>query len=248
MTAVAPPLGGAMSLVEHLTELRRRLLVAIVAVGAGAVAGFLLYELLLDILLRPYVAATGKDTLFVTDPLEGFATRLKVGGYAGLLMASPVVAWQVWRFVTPGLERREKRYAIPFAASSAALFALGATLAYFTLPRALEFLVNIGGPDLEAIYSPARYLSLITFMMVGFGIAFEFPLLLVFLQLAGVVTPGRLAASRRWTYVGVFAVVAVITPSQDPYSLFALAVPLCLFYEVAILVGRLHARHRARRG
>ena len=246
MTVVAAPpeVAGGMTLVEHLTELRRRLVISVAAIAVGAIVGFLVYQPLLDLLLDPYAAATGKRKLFVTDPLEGFQTRLKVAGIAGMLLAAPIVAWQVWRFITPGLHRKEKRYAIPFVAASTVLFAIGAALAYYTLPRALEFLVNIGGPDLETIFSPGRYLGLIMFMMLAFGLAFEFPLILVFLQLVGAVTPKRLSSWRRWTYVGVFLVVAVITPSQDPYSLFALAVPMCVFYELSILTGRLLTRRR----
>ena len=246
MTAVAAPagVGGGMTLVEHLTELRRRLVVSVAAIAVGATIGFLLYERLLNLLLDPYASATGKRTLFVTDPLEGFQVRLKVAAIAGLLLASPVVVWQAWRFITPGLHRREKRFAIPFVLASTLLFAIGSALAYYTLPRALEFLVSIGGPHLETIFSPGRYLGLIMFMMLAFGLAFEFPLVLVFLQLVGIVTPRRLSSWRRWTYVGVFAAVAIITPSQDPYSLFALAVPMCLFYELSIVAGRLIARRR----
>lgn len=243
--APAPPPepGGApMSIVEHLTELRHRLVVSVAALAVGAAAGFALYDPILRFLVGPYVSVTGTSTLFIADPLEGFSTRLKVAGYTGVVLAMPVVLWQVWRFVTPGLHRKERRLAVPFVASALFLFVLGAGLAFWTLPKALEFLVGIGGENLETIFSPAKYLGLVTFMMLAFGLAFEFPVVLVFLQLARIVPSRKLRSWRRGVGVGVFVFVAVVTPSQDPYSLFALAIPMYLFYELAIVAGRLLKR------
>ena len=235
-----------MSVVEHLTELRRRLVISLVAVAGGALVGFLLYEHILEFLLDPYCELPrrppGPCTLFITDPLEGFTTRLKVSTWSGVLLASPVVMFQLWRFITPGLNPNEKRYAVPFVASSLSLVCLGAVLARLTFPRALEFLVRVGGENLETIFSPAKYLRLIILMVVAFGIAFEFPVLLVFLQLAGVLSSRRLAWWSRPAVVVIFVIGAVITPSQDPYSLLALALPMYLFYEASILIGRLLRR------
>lgn len=228
-----------MSLVEHLTELRRRILVSAVAVALGAVVAYLLYGHILAFLVAPYREVTHHRALIVTDPLEGFATRLKIAAFGGLFLASPVVLWQFWRFITPGLHKREKRYAIPFIASSIILFGLGAAVAMLTFRQALGFLVSVGGSNLDALYTPSKYLSLITLMVAAFGIAFEFPILLVFLELAGVVPSRRLRKWRRPAIVVIVAVAAVITPSQDPYSLFAMAVPMYVFYEASILIGRL---------
>ncbi|MGH9152169.1 MAG: twin-arginine translocase subunit TatC, partial [Acidimicrobiales bacterium] len=236
------PGGGPMPVVEHLSELRRRLVVSVTALVLGAVVGFALYDAILGVLVQPYVSVTGTSTLFITDPLEGFSTRLKVAGYTGVVLAMPVVLWQLWRFVTPGLHRRERRLAVPFVVSALALFLLGAGLAFWTLPRALEFLVEIGGENLEAIFSPARYLGLVTFMMLAFGLAFQFPVVLVFLQLARIVPSRRLRRWRRGVAVGIFVFVAVVTPSQDPYSLLALALPMYAFYELSIVAGRLLKR------
>ena len=228
-----------MPLVDHLAELRRRLIVSVIAVGLGGVVAFALYERILDFLIGPYTDITGRDTLLITDPLEGFTTRLKIAAFGGLALASPVVLWELWRFITPGLHKREKRYAIPFVVASIVLFALGAALALRTFPQALRFLLAVGGDNLEAFFTPGKYLSLILVMMAAFGIAFEFPVLLVFLQLAGVLTSRRLRSWRRPAMVVIVATAAIITPSQDPYSLFAMAAPMYLFYEGAILVGRL---------
>ena len=230
-----------MSIIEHLTELRRRLIISAVAVGAGAVLAFVFYDRILDFLIQPYcdTLPPGETcTLFITDPVEGFATRLKVATWGGLLLASPVVLFQLWRFITPGLNPNEKRYAVPFVTSSVALFCLGTVLARLTFPKALDFLLAVGGEDLEAILSPAKYLRLVILVMVAFGVAFLFPVLLVFLQLAGILTSATLKRWRRPAVVVIFVVAAVITPSQDPYSLFAMAGPMYLVYEASILIGR----------
>ena len=228
-----------MSLVEHLAELRRRLIISAVALVAGGIVAFLLYDLILDFLLGPYKDVTGKDTLVITDPLEGFATRLKIAAWGGFLLASPVVLWQLWRFITPGLHKKEKRFAVPFIVASILLFLAGAGVALLTFEPALSFLVGVGGENLETFFTPTKYLGLITMMILAFGVAFEFPIVLVFLQLAGVIPSSRLRKWRRPAAVIVVAVAAVITPSGDPYSLFAMAIPMYLFYEGAIVVGRL---------
>jgi len=228
-----------MSLVEHLGELRRRLIICAIALVAGGIVAFLLYNRILNFLIGPYTNITGKKTLFITDPLEGFAARLKVAAWGGAFLASPVVLFQIWRFITPGLHRKEKRYAIPFILASVLLFLLGAAVALLTFEQALKFLIGIGGNDLDTIFTPGKYLGLITLMMVAFGLAFEFPILLVFLELAGVVSSRKLRKWRRPAVVIIVAAAAIITPSQDPYSLFAMAIPMYIFYEASILIGRI---------
>ncbi len=228
-----------MPLVAHLSELRRRLIISVLALLIGAIVGFILYNRILSILLRPYTEVTGKTDFVFFDPLEAFATRLKVAAWSGGFFASPVVLWQLWRFITPGLHKKEKRYAIPFIVTSIALFVLGAVVALITFEPALRFLIGVGGENLTPLFSASKFLSLILLMIVAFGIAFEFPVLLVCLELAGVVTSQRLRQWRRPAAVIIVAVAAVITPSQDPYSLFSMAGPMYLFYEGAILVGRL---------
>jgi sec-independent protein translocase protein TatC len=239
------PKPDSMTLVEHLTELRRRLVVSILAVAAGGVVAFSLYNHILAFFVHPYCATVGPHhpcKLYVTGPLDGFSIRLKIAAYGGLFLASPIVLYQLWRFVTPGLNPNEKRYAVPFVTASIILFAGGAGVAFLTFPHALSFLTAVGGPTLEQIYSPANYLSLIILLMVAFGVAFEFPVLLVFLELAGVLSPAQLSRWRRRAIVILFAVAAVITPSSDPFSMLALAIPMCLFYEASILIGKLLKR------
>ncbi|MDQ4070095.1 MAG: twin-arginine translocase subunit TatC [Actinomycetota bacterium] len=228
-----------MPLVEHLAELRRRLIISVVALAVGAVVGFILFDWILSLLLRPYTDATGNTEFVFFDPLEAFATRLKVAAWSGAFMASPIVLWQIWRFITPGLHKKEKRYAIPFILSSILLFLLGGLVAMYTFETALRFLVGMGGDSLTPLFSASKFLSFIILMIIAFGVAFEFPVVLVFLQLAGVLSSRRLRSWRRGALVIIVTLAAVITPSQDPYSLFAMVVPMYLFYEGAILLGRL---------
>jgi len=256
----APQASGEMSLSEHLGELRRRLVVCVIAMGIGMVVAFgPLYSPLLNVLTEPYcqvisdrqakeldrdvsleeTKASGRCNLVALDPSEPFTTRLRVGGYVGFFLALPVILWQLWRFVTPGLTKKEKKYAIPFILSSLTLFVAGGLVAVLTLPRALEFLVNIGGSDIEPLFRPSGYLRLVMVMILAFGVALIIPVLLTFLELAGVITSRHLRDARRYAIVGSFVVAAVVTPSQDPYTLLALAVPMALLYEVAIIIGRI---------
>jgi len=234
-----------MTVIDHLTELRSRLMISLVAVAVGMAIAFGLYNHILGFLVEPYcdVLPPGEPcTLYIRDPVEGFTTRLRVSGWTGLFLASPVVLWQLWRFVTPGLHPREKRYAVPFIFSAILLFAAGGAVALITFPRALDFLVGVGGSEIEPLFSPGPYLRLVVLMVVAFGLAFDFPVLLVFLQLARVLTSRALAAWRRQAAVGIVAAAAVLTPSQDPWSLLAMAVPMYVFYEASILIGRLLKR------
>lgn len=236
------PSPQSMTLVEHLTELRRRVVVSVIAFAVAGVVCFVLYPHILSFLKAPYCHVTRNCTLYVTGPLDGLSLRVEIAGYGGLVLASPVFLWELWRFVTPGLLSHEKRYAIPFVAASVALFCAGGTVAYLTFPHALSFLGSVGGPSLRQIYNPDRYLTLVVALIAVFGFTFEFPVVLVSLQLAGVVSPARLASWRRWAIVLLVVVAAVITPSGDPFSMLALAVPLYGFYELSILLGKLLRR------
>jgi sec-independent protein translocase protein TatC len=158
------------------------------------------------------------------------------------VLASPIILFQIWRFITPGLKASERKYAVPFVSAAFVLFLLGAATAYETLPHALGWLRSVGGPNLQAIYDPIPYLSLILLMMALFGLTFQFPVVLVSLELARVVTPARLLRSWRWAVIIITVVAAVVTPSSDPFSMLALAVPLVVFYFVSIGIGKLFGR------
>jgi sec-independent protein translocase protein TatC len=231
-----------MTIGGHLTELRRRVLVIGVTLVVTCSAAFVFYPQILHWLQAPYCRVSPKCSLYVTGPLDGLTLRIHVATYAGAFLASPVILWQVWRFVTPGLRSNEKRYVVPFVAASLVLFAAGAALALVSLPHALTFLGSVGGPTLRQIYDPNKYIGLVTALMAVFGITFEFPVVLVALELAGVVSPARLASWRRWAIVLIVTGAAVITPSGDPFSMLALAVPLYVFYEFSILLGKVLRR------
>jgi sec-independent protein translocase protein TatC len=233
------PSADAMTLGEHLAELRRRVLISAFAFTVGAIVAFVVYPQILHFLQEPYCrVAPGRCKLYVTAPLDGLSLRIKLASYGGLFLASPVILWELWRFITPGLHRNEKRYAVPFVVSSLVLFIFGAFLAFVAFPHALQFLQNIGGPTLQQIYNPNNYLGLLVALMLVFGLTFEFPVILVSLELVGVLTPQKLSSVRRWAIVGIVVFAAVITPSGDPFSMLALAVPMYVFYEASILIGR----------
>jgi sec-independent protein translocase protein TatC len=153
----------------------------------------------------------------------------------------------VWAFIVPGLHPKEKKYALPFVFISVFLFLIGAVFAYVTLPSALNFLVSLGGDNLIPFFSAADYLGFIGLIILVFGVTFEAPLLLFFLGLVGVVSVEQLRGWRRAAIVGIAIVSAVVTPSQDPYTMLAMAVPLYLFYELAILALSVVAKRRAKR-
>jgi sec-independent protein translocase protein TatC len=242
----AKPSPDAMTLGEHLAELRKRIIISVTAYVIAMIVVFIVYSHVLHFLQAPYcrVVPKGQCVLYVTSPLDPLTLRLHLSAYGGLVLAGPVILWEFWRFVTPGLKSNEKRYAIPFVAASIVLFLGGACLAYFTFPHALRWLSDIGGPTLKEIYNPNSYLGLIVALMFVFGVTFEFPVVLVSLELVGVVTPKRLSSLRRWAIVGITIVAAVITPSSDPFSMLALAIPLYLFYEISIILGKILRRDR----
>jgi sec-independent protein translocase protein TatC len=195
-----------MTLGEHLGELRRRVIICVIALLVGATIAVFAYEPILNFLLHPLCSveastrhhtssggtssllfsSNGTCNLFVTSPLDGLTLRVKIALFGGLVLASPIILFQVWRFVTPGLKASERRYAVPFVLSAFVLFLLGADTAYITLPHALGWLKSVGGPNLQAIYDPIPYLGLILLMMTIFGLTFEFPVVLISLELARV--------------------------------------------------------------
>jgi sec-independent protein translocase protein TatC len=231
---------GRMTVVEHLAELRHRLIISIIAVVIAAIVCYIFALDIISFFLDFYRDATnGQRNAFIfTGPLDAFVTRLKIATYGGIVLALPIWLWELWRFITPGMNPTEKRYAIPFVLSSIALFIAGAAVALLTLPQALSFLLGVGGQEVQPLLTADKYIGLVSIMILAFGVAFEFPVLLVFLLIARIISTQQLRRFRRWAIVLIFVFAAVITPSQDPYSLFFMAVPMCLFYEASILIGR----------
>jgi sec-independent protein translocase protein TatC len=233
---------AAMSVIEHLGELRTRLMVSAVAFVGISVAVFIAYEPILEIFRNPLCSVPRENLgpqgcdLIYTTLIGGFQFRLKLTAMVGIALSSPVWLYQIWAFVVPALTRKEKRYAAPFIGISIFLFLAGATLAYFVLPTGLRLLIRIGGENLVLFPSAEEYLNFIGLMLLGFGLMFELPLALFFLGLIGVVSVEQLKHQRRVAIVVIAALAAVATPSQDPYTMLVMAVPLYLMYEITILV------------
>lgn len=244
-----PPAGGdqvpEMSLFDHLEELRSRLLKMVIAFAAGCVITWFFYEPILGLLIEPLkklpvseqIISRGK--LIFTAPTEAFFIRLKITAFTGFILALPVVLWQTWRFVTPGLHRHEKRYVLPFVLVSMGLFVAGINLAFFSLPKALQVLTSFAGADLVLVPRAAEYLSFVLLLIAAFGFAFEFPIVLIALTMVGVLSSAQLRNGRRIAYLVILIAAAVITPTQDPITLALMAVPLGLLYEATIGVARL---------
>jgi sec-independent protein translocase protein TatC len=226
-----------MSVIEHLEELRKRLIIIVVAFVLTTIVAYVFYNPILDFLLDP-VLSKRVPAVYVSGVTTAFVVRLKVSIFAGFVLALPVVLFQLWRFITPGLESREKRYAVPFVASSLGLFALGTYFAFLILPTGIRFLLAFASGPLQPLIFVDQYLSFLMFMILAFGITFEFPLVLIFLAGVGIISSQSLRKRRRHAFFFAFVVAAVATPSQDPYSMTAMAVPLYILYEASILVVR----------
>ncbi len=246
-TATEPSAGGHMTLWEHLAELRSRLIKVAIAVSVGALAGWFLFPYVLEILKHPFNEVQPGVDFIATEPLQAFGLRIKMAGYIGVAIAMPVILWQLWRFITPGLYPHEKKYAIPFTVSALVLFFMGATLAYFILNPTLQFLTTIGGQDIKPFYTADSYVTLIVWMMLAFGVGFEFPVLLVALMLIGVLTPRKLLGWWRPATVIIAAIAAIITPSGDPITMIALGLPMELLFFLSIAVGAIILKLRVRK-
>jgi sec-independent protein translocase protein TatC len=258
-------------LMEHLVELRRRLIVCAVALVVGFLLCFVFSKEIYIFLLRPFEIGAGllaaqQDPgsrhgpldllltlsgarpaphgldhlkLVFTAPLEFFFTKVKLAMFGAVVVTFPVLAWQLYRFVAPGLYRRERRAFLPFLVASPVLFAMGAALVYFVmLPFVLWFslnqqIVGAGGVSVELLPKVSDYLSLVTTLLLAFGLCFQLPVVLSLMGLAGLVNRRMLADSRRYAIVGIFAAAAVLTP-PDPVSMISLALPICLLYEASI--------------
>lgn len=234
----------AMSVMEHLGELRRRLIFSLAAFLVISVGAFFFFQPIMGLLLEP-LCRLPRDLLGPQGcelsgfgPTEPFLVRIKVTAMVGLICSAPVWLYQIWAFVTPGLTPQEKKYALPFILSSVALFSVGVTFAYLTLTPGLRFLIGLGEGVITSFFRADAYLNFVGLMFIAFGLTFELPLLLFFLGLAGVITVDQLRRHRRSAFVGIVALAAVVTPSQDPYTMLIMALPLYGLYEATILLLR----------
>jgi sec-independent protein translocase protein TatC len=240
-----------MSILEHIGELRNRLAKSCAALVVGTLVAFsVLYDPVLEFVLRSYcslpasvrigtlAADDGGCRLAALSPLEPLSIRIRLSLTVGLLLAMPFIAFQLWRFITPGLKPNEKRFAIPFALASTLLFVAGVGVAFLTLPKAIDFLVTMGGTGIAVFFQADRYLRFVLFMGLAFGVTFEFPLVLVFLSMVGALSSAAMLRAWRPAVAVIIVAAAVITPSQDPISLFAMAVPMWTFYFAAAAIAR----------
>jgi sec-independent protein translocase protein TatC len=266
-------------LMDHLVELRSRLIYSAAAMAVGFGVAFVFSKPLVMFLIHPFLIAqslmdarkaghevsafemlkmlfaqhpVGQMKLISTGPLEVFWEKVKLAGFGAILIAFPVLAWQLYRFVAPGLYKRERRAFLPFLIASPVLFAMGAALVYFVmLPFVLWFSLNqqiLGGPGevtVELLPKISDYMSLVTTLVLAFGLCFQLPVVLSLLGMAGIVSASMLRSGWRYAVVGVFAVAAVVTP-PDPISMLSLALPICLLYFASILCVQLIEWRRAK--
>ena len=261
-----PPADGTMAVLDHLHELRRRLLAVTLAVVAGTAVGFPWFAhgipaiglpSLGEILTGPYCAVPaesrvtfGDDStcqLLATGPFSAVELQLKSALIAGSVLTAPIWLHQLWAFVTPALHARERRYASVFGVVGGLLFAAGAGLAYLVISEGLTVQLGFGGDSTVTALSPESYFSFLITMLIIFGVSFELPLLLIMLNSAGVLTGERLARSRRYAIFGLVVFAGLVVPGNDPITMGALAVSLVLLYEVSVQVTCRHDRRIARR-
>jgi sec-independent protein translocase protein TatC len=247
---------GRMSLEQHLKELRYRVFISLAAVVVGTIIGYVFHGTVLHALTSPYCGLPDKYrlvhdrcTLFVSGVLDAFTVTLKLSLYTGLVLSSPVWLFQIWRYITPGLYAHERRYAVSFVSASLVLFGLGGAFAWLTLGKGLHFLLSFatGNNGVTSLLSFTSYLSFVVAMVLIFAVSFEFPLVVVMLNRVGVLSAQRLRKWSRGIIFGIFVFAAVATPSQDPFTMSALAIPMCLLFGVAVLIATMHDRRQARR-
>lgn len=248
---------GRMPVMSHLRELRRRVIAILVIVGLGSVLGWYLYDPTIRFLEHPYCQVpyqrrfpgtkTGGCQLVYTNVLDGFTTRLKVSVMSGAVFTGPFWLYQIWGFITPGLRRNERRYSIYFIVLSTVLFLMGMGLSYLVLSKGLSVVIGAAGGGTQALLTVNSYLSFVTLMLVVFGAAFELPMIVVLANFAGVLPARVLKKSQRVAIFLIFLFAGVATPSTDPFTMCAMAIPMVILFEGAVMVAIVHDRRKARR-
>jgi len=228
-----------MPLVDHLAELRRRIIWSVLAIAVGSVIGYFLSEAIIGFLIAPLPAGTPTKVFGIGD---AFAIRLKVSIVIGVILAMPIVLWHLWRFISPGLTPSERRTVLPWIPVALAFFLIGVTIAYVILPFASAFLLGFQTDQLQVILDIRSYFDFVTTLFLAFGILMEFPILLVGLSRVGIVTSERLRRSRRFVILGIAIFSAVVTPGGDLVSPTVLGVTLYVLFEVTTLVIRRQGR------
>jgi sec-independent protein translocase protein TatC len=246
---------GRMSLIDHIRELRNRVLKAGLGIGLGMVVGWIFFNPVWHFIEKPYCKLPQKNrllnthgcSLVVNELFDGFFIHLKIIFVVGLIVSSPIWFYQIWAFIAPGLYARERRWTFAFVGSAVPLFLLGGGFAYLAMTRGLHFLLALVPQNAVALITVDTYLGYAMAMLLIFGLAFEVPLLIVMLNAAGVLTHARIKKWRRLMIFGVFAFAATATPSPDPFSMLLLAVPCLVLVELAEVFAWLNDRRRARR-
>lgn len=222
-----------MTIVEHLEELRKRLLISLLAFAVAMAVSFLFVEPILQLLIRPV------GRVVFTAPTEAFFVRLKVAALSGAFLSLPVVIYQVWRFVGVGLTPTERRSTLALLPFSLVLFVVGAAFAFFViLPVGVKYLLGFQTESLVPMISIGAYTSFATAFVLAFGLVFQVPVVVLFLARIGLVTPASLAAGRRYAFLGIAVLSAILTPGGDVISWGLMAVPTYLLYEISIWIAR----------
>jgi sec-independent protein translocase protein TatC len=237
----APAAGdeSVMSLVEHLSELRRRIAISLLAIFLGSLVGFYFAPQLITFLKAPLNLA---KPLVYTGLGDAFFINLKLAIVVGIVLAMPVLVWQLWRFISPGLTRQERRMARPWAPLAIVFFVIGVTVAYVILPFASTFLLSFSSPDLQPLITASEYFGFVTTLFLAFGLVMEYPIVLVLLAKVGIISSARLRRSRRVVILAIAIISAVVTPGGDPISPTVLGVTMYVLYEFSIVLIRLGGR------
>ncbi len=240
-----------MPLADHLRELRNRLGISLLAISVGAVVGWVFYAELFALLQRPFdvlVDSLGQDDvrLVLTGISDAFTLQVKVALLAGVVLASPIWLYELWAFITPGLHRGERRWALVFVAAAVPLFLAGMAFGYWLLPRGLEILIGFTPEGVGNFIQVDRYLSFTVRLLLVFGLAFLLPVVLVMLNVVGILTAQRLRSWWRGMVLGVFVFAAVATPTGDPWTMTILALPMLGFVAIAWAIAWVNDRRRRR--
>lgn len=242
MSATTGDRDKELSLLQHLDELRRRLFVSAIAVGIFTALSFTGAEHIVRFLLVP----AGIDRCLALSPTENFTTFMRVSFFAGIALAMPVLLYEVYAYIDPALHRHERRFVLITGPFVLALFVLGMVFAYYLLlPNALRFLINFGSSVIQNELRCAEYLSFVTTFILGLGVVFEVPAIIVALVRIGVVQRAWLARQRRYVFLLVFVIAAILTPTPDPFNQSLVAIPMYLLYEAGLLLSRVFGGRRA---
>ena len=241
-------LGGVMTLVEHLEELRRRLLIAVIAIVVCATVAFFFWDPIFGFLLSPLPALSGSASimqhgkLVISDPVGSFMVALKVSIAVGVMISTPIVLYQIWGFLEPALTNRERKYAAPFTVLGVGLFFIGLVVGFLVLRYPIDWLISFGSDRFIPLISADAYFTFVTYFLLAFGIVFELPLVLTFLGVLGVINSKLLRAKRMYILFGLWVISCFITPGADPVSPVIIGVALTALFELSVILLRIIKR------